>query len=564
MEGRNGVSKFMNKFADKLKDKCNIAFLVIAIIGFCAFQGYYSNQFTYDDGYLTERFALMINEDGVFKTIFKEFLNMDLARSGELRFYGLSKAIHVILYLLVGEHTGVYQFIMTGAHFAAGILLYKIVDFFRFDRVTKFMCVCAWWFSPFAHVQTFHHFSYLFLPLYFVMGYTYFNLRECTGNGSAGTRRLPSGFLNCLLLFCCIFTGENTIPLLGMIILAFLIYGVKTKNSVIVKKYIGHLCLSIVLGISWIIVWKTKICTVDGGWFRDPQLSFSKLGSLIRECVKNLGYFLWLGPFRYGENWKSGISITDLLIVLICIMAIIYASYRCIQSYAVKKQEKISIYRFLAGAVISVLGMTIIYVMLNIFKGYALTARYFYTIYTVLTCIIVMLLNYIPSLRIRKIINIGIMLVLVGYNVFWYGILAPQYARRNWDVERRLEEICDQYDTIVVETEKDNPVYGKVIERGYYYRPKSAFSEAWATEALVNNYFETVIFVPEIISVEFDEKNVYLGNAGIWFQQQVVDSMTIDRENTCFMYLDCEEHWQVSDFSEFYNNKSGKAVSNIL
>lgn len=553
------ISALDSKTKNQLSNKGNLAILMIAILGFCVFQGYYSNQFSYDDGYLTERFAMMINEYGVFGTIFGEFLNTDLAWSGELRFYGLSKAIHVIIFFLAGEHVGVYQFIMTGLHFASGILLYKIVDFFHFDRTTKFMCVCAWWFSPFAHVQTFHHFSYLFLPLYFVMGYTYFNLQ---GSKSVNSKFL-TGIINGVLIFCCMFTGESTIPLFGMIILAFIIRGRKIENRAMVKKYIEHECLAVILGISWIMLWSSKICVADEGRFSNPKLSFSTLAYMIRDFMSSLGYFLWLGPFKYEENWKSNFLLSDMLIVLFCVIVIIYTSYCRMQSTVITKEDKPPLYRFLIGAFICFLGMTIIYVMLNIFKGYRMENRYFHTIYTVLTCIIIILLNYITDMRVKRAINIGIIMVLIGLNVFWHGILLPQYARRNWEVERCLESICDQYDTIVVVTEGDNPVHGKVIERGYYYRPKSAFSAAWAAEALVNDFFDTVIFVPETISVKCDQENVYLDNAKIAFQQKSLESMTVDRVNTCFMYLDDENHWQVSGFNEFYRQKYDRATGSI-
>lgn len=554
------ISVFDGKAVQKIRDNKNIVFLVIAIVGFCVFQGYYSNQFTYDDGYLTERFSMMINEYGIFGTIFREFLNMDLAWCGELRFYGLSKAIHVIIYFFAREHTGVYQFIIAGMHFASGILLYKIVDFWGYDNTTKFMCVIAWWFSPFAHIQTFHHFSYLFLPLYFVMGYTYFNLN----GGKSVNNGLLNGFINGLLIFCCIFTGENTIPLLGMIILIFIMWGMVTKKGKIVKKYIVHLCLSVILGVSWIMLWENKICVAENGRFSNPELSFSQLHLLIRDFMSSLAYFLWLGPFRYEGDWKTDFSGGGVFVVLFFVASIIYTSYRCMNRNVTKAKTKLPIYVFLVGAFICFFGMTIIYVMLNVFKGYRLENRYFYTIYTVILCIIIILLNYISSMRVRRVINIGIIFVLIGLNIFWYGILLPQYARRNWEVERHLEKICDQYDTIVVVTEGENPVYGKVIERGYYYRPKSAFSEAWATESFVNNYFDKVIFVPETISVKFDYKNIYLENAMIVYEQEELESMTVGYENTCFMYLDNENQWQVTNFDEFYGQKANQSASSVL
>lgn len=198
---------------------CAMLALAIAWAWRC---GLYFNTFAYDDGYLADRFESLTNGKGVLLTENYDFLNLDLASSGEMRFYGLSKVIHVIVYFALKHHSGLYQFLMCLIHSLSSAILCKLLKFFKFDSQTIFVSVVFWVISPFVTAQCFHHFTYLCLPVYLIMSFILYNLYHFDDNIS---------IRDLLLIFCCIFTGENTIPLLMILLLGTIVYSLYTKRS---------------------------------------------------------------------------------------------------------------------------------------------------------------------------------------------------------------------------------------------------------------------------------------------------------------------------------------------
>lgn len=63
--------------------------LILAILS-----GINSITLTWDDTYFIPQFRELLLEKGVFSSILYLFLNKDIALLGEMRTYGLSKAIH--------------------------------------------------------------------------------------------------------------------------------------------------------------------------------------------------------------------------------------------------------------------------------------------------------------------------------------------------------------------------------------------------------------------------------------------------------------------------------------
>jgi len=366
------------------------------------------------------------------------------------------------------------------------------------------------------------------------------------------------------------FTGENTIPLFGLIVLMFVMHAKLSGNKEIVKKYIGHILIAFILGISWILLWKYKICKVEGGRFTNFDFSFSRLWMLKRSFVENFKYFLWLGDYKY-EKWTSLLKPRLIsIIIFLNIMALILIYWNYLKAMRTDENEKISIDKFLIGAIICFVGLTIVYIMLNVCMGYEMALHYFYTIYTVLLCIIVIFLNYIPNKAIKRVINGFILFIVIVLNVFWNGILMPVYGMRNQEIESKLDVMKNDYTRIVVITEGNNALFGRILDRGYWYRPRNAFSEAWASESLLNNYFDEIIFVPEQVLIHYDRDDVYLEGTSIVYQGQQKDSIVVSRNSTCFMYVDYKNDWKISAFNEFYANKlirifsaEGEFVNNI-
>ena len=97
-------------------------------------------------------------------------MNADvLADSGDFRTYGLSRMLHVIIMLLGNNSPAVYQFIIGFTHVLSGYLIYILLKELGFEEGISCCSGLLWAMSPFARVQTFHHWSYLMLPLYLLL-----------------------------------------------------------------------------------------------------------------------------------------------------------------------------------------------------------------------------------------------------------------------------------------------------------------------------------------------------------------------------------------------------------
>lgn len=553
----------MKKFwVEKIKCKnptfMKWAFLFTVAMVWAIWRGCYASTFAYDDGYLSERFSMMLENNGLFSTLIKEFLNLDLASTGEMRFYGLSKALHVIIFLFARYCVGIYQSIICLSQFLSAILLYKILLLLRFEKESIFMAVFLWILSPFAIVQCFHHFTYICLPVYVIMLYTYYNLLTY--------RKEKLWVSNFLLLFCCIFTGENTIPLLFIIMGLFLLHAIREKEKGIVFKYSFHISYALLLCIGWVVLWKKVIARNVVGRFDHFDLSFSRLNLLLQDFLDYLKYYLFLGEFRAPESIFKDLQFGPILFCLVIAIALLIGVKIVCFSQNTSNLESSKalpenkpclptlICLLLYGTLI-MFGMTAIYMLLNICLGYRMSWHYFYMIFTVMLVLLILIINSIPKLSIRGTINALFVVIVLTYFVLWNGILIPTYEERNKELIKELEAASKNYPTIVLCGQENSSLFSSPIENGSWNKPKSAFSALWVTDVLAKNYFSQVISTSSETDYSYQD-NVISFEGEIAFEGEVYDKLQIETEKVCFLSVDYKKNPVVLGWNDFCINNN--------
>lgn len=113
----------------------------------------------------------------------------------------------------------------------------------------SFFATLAYVFSPFARVQSFHHFTYLMLPFYILLGYVYWGLKQKeSGKNDSNIKRI---LIAMSFIIMVVFIGEHTLPMLFCVIGLFCLKALLKKNRVESVRYIG------------LMVWEV-FCLLDG------------------------------------------------------------------------------------------------------------------------------------------------------------------------------------------------------------------------------------------------------------------------------------------------------------
>lgn len=504
--------------------------LCAVLLSFCSIV--YSMTLTNDDGYMFIRFNDIERKYGFWKSCKIFFLNLDLAGTGEFRTYGLSKLIHFLLHHIVGEKAYMYQFIITISHLCSGILIFKILKTLKIDEITAVAAGLIFVFNPFVHIQTFHHFTYLMLPLYFSLGYILFNLKTYEKNNKY------THIWNVILIFCTVFTGEYTLALLGSVILFFIIYSIKKQRKQLCAKYVLHLVLEGMLLLSWMFVWKNIISPEGVGRYQmASRFSFETMSLLVHGIVFNLKRFLWIGSYKPDFSpGDSTFSLTLFILSFLCIVAIMSGMVWCSWKKSREKKKTPIFLAMLIGCIC--LSSVSVYCMMNIVYGTGLATHYLYSVFSLFLVAIIVGLSCCK----RRIFLAGsgaLLLTGLCYNVFWYSYMIPTAGEIEKEMVEKIDELSQKKDTIIIETQ-DSAILAPVLLVQKCYSPLSCFSTGWSSGYYLEERFENVVLITQdTVMEDKGESLIFTGlkPESITLNGELKDTVSVKKSTSGIIYV---------------------------
>ncbi|BCJ93391.1 hypothetical protein acsn021_09600 [Anaerocolumna cellulosilytica] len=550
------INPWLNK--DKKKTACYTWIIFSIVLGIIS--SINTVTLTLDDTYLYQRFNDFEANKGFRKTIFTLFLNLDLASTGELRTYGVSKVIHFLLHHIARDNASVYQFIITTVHTLSGILIYKTLKRLKIAELPCILSAITFTLNPFNHLQTFHHWSYLMLPLYLVLLYCYLELGTIQKYENECKLTWRNYIFSFILIFMIVFTGEYTLPMLGCTVLFFIIYSIIKRNKKLVIFFIQHLVYEGVLVIGWSILWKKILSENSVGRFVVQKLNFNFFYNIFLSTKESFKRFLFIGSNNKLDMGKDGVFSLNMMILFITVIFIMLSIiYICFK-------EKITDYNHLVSWKTSIaitcfsLSSFAVYSLMSIIYNAGMSYRYFYSIFSLLTVtFIILFFSIFRNKKILYLLTICILVIFTGYNVIWYAFLKPTTANIDKEIVSKVTSAANNgKNTMIVITE--DTVFGEVLLNSKCYRPLSVFSEAWASQTFFNNIFENVVYISpkDKIVDNLDNTVSIIGDDIILGNNYTTDTLTFNKQDIYIIsnnrYTDERNYY--TDVNDYLNYES--------
>lgn len=191
-----------------------------------------------DNLYLYEFKKTLVDHD-LWETIGIFFLHQN--NPTELRTYGLSKVIQLLIYVIFGEYSvKVQMFLIPFLYVLSSILIYLIGKTLRIaDNYLKYITIIYIFFPSVYQIRIFHYYSYLCIPFYIYLIYLYCNI--CFIQKKVKTKRdfCLNIIASIFLIFIMVFTGESLLAFEGITMAILAIYSLLyRKEKVTFIKYL--------------------------------------------------------------------------------------------------------------------------------------------------------------------------------------------------------------------------------------------------------------------------------------------------------------------------------------
>ncbi len=539
------------------KDKIRI--LGLAWIIFSIMLGLISTRnsvtLTNDDTYFYLRFNTMQESMGFFKTLVALALNKDIAYIGEMRTYGLSKALHFLLHQLAGDKAFIYQFVITFMNTLSGILIYKIFKKLKIAEMAAFIAVMVFTLNPFNHMQTFHHWTYLMLPLYCLLFYIYFEIKNIQKNS---IYTFKNYLCSAMLIFSTVFTGEYTLSMLGCVICFFMIYNFIVKNRRLVITYAGHLVFELTLFVAWNILWKNVLTESDPVRFITKKPSLEYLSMITSAFVDNLKRFLFIGKYnKLNMGTDGNVSVKIMLAFIIIIGAIVLITYLCSKE-KVKEYSRIP-WKLSIPILVFTLSSFVVYLVMNVIYYAGMAIHYFYSIFSLLSmAFIILLFSIIKSKKSGIILGALVLIICSGYNIIWYAYITPTAGKIDREIVSNVEMAAKEgKEALLIET-KDT-VFGEVLLNSKCYRPFSSFSAGWASQTFLLSLFKDVVYItPNANIIDNYDGTITIEDEKMIYQKEYKDKLTLNKEDIFLMCNDkyTEKRTYYSNVDDFISKKN--------
>lgn len=471
----------------------------------------------------------------IIKSLLAVLLNADLlADTGDFRTYGLSRFIHVSMMLLSGDNCKVYAFLIGFLHMMSGFLVYRIIDFIIKNKECAFFCTLFYLFSPFERVQSFHHFSYLMLPFYFLLGYIFWEVKRREQEKDTGNIKMV--LLSMLWIALVVFTGEHTLPMLFLVLLIFAIHEMRMKNKKGMWRYAAFMLWEVILFIGWYLIYNKFINRAVTSRFSFGTITLKEgLMDYWSSTVKALKSFLFI-PMEYGPTIRTSVSRSSFLSFSLPVAILTLAACACMwlgmyrrYKRGEKKSSVIS-KKAMVYLVLFALSSSAIYVALEIFtQSFSQPPRYFYLTLTLWLIVLSALVNMIFKEKARILLSI-LLFVCVGYQIVWCSCFLNAAKSADKEIIAFLDEAESRnIENLVVYNSGWD--WKQALNGMNTYSGESAFD--WAVTAYgwleVNSHFKNVAFVESGGFEEADKDHIW------FFDERTQSEVLIDKNNLCFM-----------------------------
>jgi len=334
------LSNMFNNIKSKSNTYCLLIWIFFSVL-LGIFNSIYSNTLTYDDVNNSYGFDSLIEKRGIIEIIILLFFNFDLGN--EFRTYGLSRVIHFIIHLLAGSNAAFYQFLITTTHCLSAILVYKILVLLKVDIKSVLFSCLFYAISPFTFTQTFHHFSYIFLPFYFFLLYILFELKHQEFQEKKSIKNcLLNNIYSIILILCTLFTGENTLSLLGIAMFILFCVGFIKKHKNLIFRYAFHMVIFISSFIIYRFIWMRyhQISSSDYQRFSFTGFNPNAIIYFFNAFIENLKYFLFINENKLYINpnylWKLPLCFAIIFLFISLIILLIFSKKKYFRDISIK------------------------------------------------------------------------------------------------------------------------------------------------------------------------------------------------------------------------------------
>lgn len=514
-----------------------MVFIMGAILYGCV-RAFLAETYVLDDTEYLRNFENNYAEMGnsMMKALLAVLFNADvLAYTGDFRTYGISRFFHACIMLLFGNSCRVYAFLIGFIHVMSGYLVYKILVFLLKNNDAIFFATLVYVFSPFAKVQSFHHFTYLMLPLYILLGYIYWELKQ--KNGTKKETYAKGLIISMCWIILIVFTGEHTLPMLFCVLTLFCIDELAKERRVEIVRYVVLMVWEVFLFVGWYVFYNAFINKA-----KTTRFAFGKIA--IKEGIKD--YFLSASnalksflqiPMEFTATVRTHIGRIEIgknsiicAICLVIIFAIIVIGIRKMtRNNTVIQDEQV---KGLLPLIIFAISSGVVYVALEIFtQCYSMPSRYFYVTLTLLLVLLVVIAFRLLGREKAKLLAVPIVLICVLENVFWCSVIL--YETKETD-----KEIVSFFDEAEKRGYKDVVIFNsgyawkQALTNSNTYAGDSAFDWAVTLNGWVgDNYnFDRIVFAKydDLICEEIDENIISV------FDEKTQKYILLDKEKVCF------------------------------
>lgn len=456
--------------------------------------------------------------------------NNDFKSHGEFRTYGFSRFLQTLLTFLFAKSHQLSMFLIPCIHIMSGYLLSKVLTLVNINSSTALFCGILWAASPFMRFETFHHFSYLALPVYFILLFSLFLLTQYVHQ----EKRNPYAYVaGGVLLWMSVFTGEESLPLLGVAICIFILYSILIKDKRQLIIYISYLLLECAYVLSYHYYFKNILAATENIRFRTTSIEsmLSTIPSLFSTFWDVTLGILQLpnGRESFHNTIDVGLLQNASIIIILAFTGVLFLLvYLLVQNCLRGKFAPFNVcWPTKAWYVLSIVALIVasyvVAAILHTVYGSVIWDRYLYMPNCLLLIGTYLILSILTDIK----ISVTFYLIAITFSMYKNAEFCAVYRVNanllNNTVIEQIENAEQNGKTTMVVVNRQSNVYNAALLNPSYYFAETPFGYGWMAGLYIVKYTELQGFILcDDMSMVYDE------NSGII---QIYNKMTNTIEN---------------------------------
>ena len=385
---------------------------------------------------------------GYLKSAFILFTNQDIPHIG-YRTYGFSKVTQFFLMQLFGSNAYIFAFIMIIMQIISSILLYTIIKYTYKNYEIALFISLIWLISPSTLPQTYHHFSYILLPVYFIIIYVSYNLKAInyinTKKPHTFTKwKLSNVYKNkkivfivgTLLALAISFSGETALPLFILVLILLICFSkYHYENKYLLKLYLYQLIISVVCIVLHFFYYKAFVSIGN-----NTRYSYNFESNLQKDILQFLASISDLFKIILHKSivaceersWETYIITFIMVILVICIFGILRDKYN---------NNELQLKHFLFALLFVVASLIVPFFMAISSNSFILyEVRYGWVIIPIILSFIIINVYCMFKYLVARFICFFLVFFLLFLTLTQFTIVSPIIYKENQQIEHLLKQ----------------------------------------------------------------------------------------------------------------------------